>query len=145
MLLALEAIRDIACEESLQLKLTAEGAAEAISDLPTPRSKYDLFWLQTVSVAAAEALKALCEGQSTIKSIVAQSGAIPQLVELANVYQTYSKGPRWEVVAARDILKLMANYSFQENSNHSVKKDNTIKRILKQDTHLLNQCFHTES
>ena len=93
-LLALEAIRDIACEESLQLKLTAEGAAEAISDLLTPRSKYDLFWLQTVSVEAAEALKALCEGQPTIKSIVAQSGAIPQLVELANIYQTYSKGPR---------------------------------------------------
>jgi len=89
-LLAVQAVRDIACTPSLQLKLADVGGAEAIANLLTP-PKYDAFWLQTISKAAAEALSAMCYGQPSVKRAVADSGAIPHLVELANIYQTFPK------------------------------------------------------
>lgn len=89
-LLAVQAVRDIACTPSLQLRLAAAGGAEAIAGLLTP-PKYDVFWLQTISKAAAEALSAMCYGQPSVKAAVADSGAIPQLVELASIYQTFPK------------------------------------------------------
>ncbi len=47
-LLAVEAVRDMACTPSLQLRLAESGAVEAVADLLRPPS-YDVFWLQTIS------------------------------------------------------------------------------------------------
>jgi hypothetical protein len=96
-LLAVEAVRDMACTPSLQLRLAESGAVEAVADLLRPPS-YDVFWLQTISKVAAEALAALCNGQSSIKTLTADAGAIPHLVELAGIYQTIPIGRNFDVV-----------------------------------------------